>query len=70
MVATFSENEKKLLKGQSSKIADKHNCTSRYVGYIINGQRNIDNELSSKIFNDLNTIVHLLRPTSSESKNL
>lgn len=66
MVASFSESEKKILKGQSSKIAQKYNCTQRYVNYIINGDRNINNELSNNIFNDLNAVVHLLRPKNRQ----
>jgi len=64
MVASFTEIEKKLLKGQKSGIAKKHGCSSKYVELIINGERKINFPLAKKIHNDLKLLVELLSPKS------
>lgn len=64
MIASFSDNEKTLLYGQSSKLAAKHGCSSKYVKMIINGERNINFPLAKKIYADLKSLVELLSPKS------
>jgi len=60
MVASFSDDEKTILYGQSSKLASKHGCSSKYVKYIINGQREINFPLAKKIYTDLLALIQLL----------
>lgn len=64
MIASFTDNEKKILKGQKPALAKKHGCSERYVKMIIDGQRNINTALAKKIFADINTLVDLLTPKS------
>lgn len=63
MIASFSEDEKKLLHGQSPKIAAKHGCSSYYVKMIINGQRQVKFPLAKKIHADLQALIELLTPS-------
>lgn len=62
MVASFSDSEKKILKGQKPALAKKHGCSERYVKMIIDGDRNINTPLAKKILDDINTLVDLLSP--------
>jgi hypothetical protein len=62
MVASFSEDEKTILNGQSPKIAAKHGCSSKYVKMIINGERNVNFPLAKKIHADLEALIELLSP--------
>jgi hypothetical protein len=62
MVASFSDYEKKLLYGQSSKLGAKHGCSEKYVKFIINGDRKINFPLAKKIHADLLSLIELLSP--------
>jgi hypothetical protein len=62
MVASFSEDEKTILLGQSPKIAAKHGCSQKYVRFIINGERNVNFPLAKKIHADLRALIELLSP--------
>lgn len=62
MVTSFSEDEKTLLYGQSSKLASKHGCSSQYVYLIINGRRELNFPLAKKIHADLLALIELLSP--------
>jgi hypothetical protein len=62
MVTSFSEVEKTLLYGQSSKLAAKHGCSGIYVRLIVNGKREINFPLAKKIHADLLSLIELLSP--------
>ncbi len=62
MAASFSEDEKTLLYGQSSKLAAKHGCSSLYVRLIVSGKREINFPLAKKIHADLLALIELLSP--------
>lgn len=62
MVADFTVNEKKLLEGKGAGLARKHDCSQKYVRYIIEGERNIDTDLSKKIYEDCKAIIELFTP--------
>lgn len=62
MAASFSDDEKTILYGQSSKLAAKHGCSSKYVHMIIIGQREINFPLAKKIHADLLALIELLSP--------
>jgi hypothetical protein len=62
MSASFSDNEKKILYGQSSKLAAKHGCSPQYVIMIINGERAVNFPLAKSIYTDLLALIELLQP--------
>jgi hypothetical protein len=64
MIASFTDIEKKILKGQNPALAKKHGCAERYVKMIIDGDRKINSQLSKKIYNDLLQLIELLSPKS------
>ena len=64
MIASFTDSEKKLLKGQKSGIAKKHGCSAKYVELIIKGQRSINFPLAKNIHVDLIKLIEILRPRS------
>ena len=66
MIASFTESEKRLLKGQKSGIAKKHGCSAKYVELIIKGQRSINFPLANSIHADLLRLVEILRPRSKQ----
>lgn len=68
MRASFTPDEKKLLQGQSSKLANKYNCSQAYVNMIIRGQREVNSELAQKVLSDLKNLINLLSPDSPESE--
>ena len=63
MRASFNAAEKKLLQGQSNKLAQKHGCSRVYVRFIIQGERDINTELAKKIYEDLLKLIDLLGGT-------
>lgn len=67
MTASFSDDEKKLLSGQSTKIAAKHGCSPQYVILIIKGQREINFPLAQRIHADLLALIDLLRPLPNKN---
>lgn len=62
MTVQFTDIEKKLLEGQSGGLARKHNCSHKYVRFIIQGERNINTDLAKKIYEDCKAIIALLSP--------
>ena len=62
MIASFTDSEKKLLKGQKSGIAKKHGCSAKYVELIIKGKRAVNFPLAKSIHADLVQLVELLSP--------
>lgn len=66
MIAKFSDDEKTLLKGKASSLANKHECSNKYIHYIINGVREVNSELSKKIYADLKALVELLTPETTK----
>ncbi|MFK5982930.1 MAG: hypothetical protein QM499_08460 [Flavobacteriaceae bacterium] len=68
MTASFSDSEKKLLYGQSPKLAAKHGCSSKYVKMIINGERKINFPTAKKIHADLLALIELLSPNTTENE--
>jgi hypothetical protein len=68
MRASFTPEQKKLLQGQSGKLANKHNCSQTYVNLIIRGEREVNSELAKKVLQDLESLIILLTPDSPESQ--
>ena len=64
MIASFTDTEKRLLKGQKSGIANKHGCSAKYVELIIKGQRTINFPLAKNIHADLVQLIEILSPKS------
>lgn len=62
MKAQFNQQEKLILRGQASKLALKHSCSSVYVNLIIKGTRNINTPKAKAIHQDLKRILTLLKP--------
>lgn len=62
MVAEFSPVEKKILEGKGASIARKWNCSSKYVRFIIEGERNIDTDLAKNIYEDCKALIQFLTP--------
>lgn len=62
MLASFTDIEKNLLYGQSRPIAEKNNCSQKYVKMILENERSINTNLAKKIYNDLKTLVEFLKP--------
>lgn len=62
MIVDFTPDEKKLLEGKGASIARKNNCTSKYVRFIIEGERNIETDLAKNIFADCKAFIELLTP--------
>ena len=56
----FSDDEKETLKGLSSKIAEKRNCTKEYVNKIISGERAISTDKAKLIYADLLELLKFL----------
>ncbi|MCH4824265.1 hypothetical protein ML462_13900 [Gramella lutea] len=68
MKANFNDLEKKVLKGQASKLADKHLCSQKYVKLIIDGKREVKSSLSKNILHDLLKLIEVLSPKPSKGK--
>ena len=66
MKASFTDQEKTLLKGHKASIARKHKCSTMYVGLIIEGQREINSDLAKKIHSDLKQLAEFLTPQTEE----
>ena len=62
MIASFTDEEKKLLKYQKSGIAKKHGCSAKYVELIIKGKRSINFPLARNIHVDLLLLLGILSP--------
>lgn len=65
MKAEFTEDEKTLLRGKASGVANKYNCSKVYVNQITKGEREINSPLSKSIYSDLKTLVELLKPETT-----
>jgi hypothetical protein len=64
MIASFTDSEKRLLRGQKSGIAKKHGCSTKYVELIIKGERSINFPLAKNIHADLVQLIEILKPDS------
>lgn len=62
MIASFTEQEKITLYGQSRNISIKHNCSKKYVNMIINNERNITTNLAKLICEDLRSYLEFVNP--------
>ena len=65
MIAEFTEDEKTLLRGKASGVANKYDCSKAYVNQITRGEKEINSPLSKNIYSDLKTLVELLKPITS-----
>lgn len=57
-MALFTENQLKMLKKKS--LAEKHNCTPKYVGMILRGDRPANTEKAKAIVKSANDILQIL----------
>lgn len=57
----MTEQERQEIKPFISKIAKKHNVSSRYVRYLVSGERQAKNSKSISIMEDIGTMLYLTK---------
>lgn len=57
----MTKEQREEIKPFISKIAKKHNVSSRYVRYLLSGERQAKNDKSLSIMEDIGTMLFLTK---------
>lgn len=62
MKAIFTESEKELLRGKIRPLARKYGVSHTYLNMILSGDRELNTELATRIYNGLKETAEFFKP--------